>query len=397
MAHPDIAEVGEKIERSWSARDYDASAFPAICADVLTVAGLHRTLAPKAILDWALQGDLPRQADPEAAFGQPPITLFRARRFYIDALFWVDGTTSVHDHGFSGAFQVLSGSSIETTFAFDETRDVDGQLRFGALRVLGTQLLQQGDVQPIAAGPTFIHSLFHLPRPAVSLVARTFSDVNPGVQLSYLPPGIAHNSFHADQTLDRLLQIVELLRSTDDPTFETRTGDLIASSDLHTAFSIVKACEKTSDRSRLARLIGRVRDPEARPLLAAWAASAERIRFLQTRRALVHDPDLRFMLAVLLNAHRRQDALSLVSAYATTLPASRQIAAWLAKLATVTARLQLASGPWEPNLLGLPSFTARREEALAAALGDQQTSSMAEEADFLGQLRSLPHLQPLFR
>jgi hypothetical protein len=34
----------------------------------------------------------------------------------IEALFWVDGTTSIHQHSFSGAFQVLAGKSIHSRY-----------------------------------------------------------------------------------------------------------------------------------------------------------------------------------------------------------------------------------------------------------------------------------------
>src|SRR6266478_9159717 len=161
MGIPVVDALGEKIERDWSRQNYDELAFPDICLGALRSAAVHEALTPDQIVAWALSSPLPQQADPKSKFGQPPITLFRSRRFYVDALFWVDGTTSIHDHGFSGAFQVLSGSSIETTFDFGENRDVGGQLRLGASNVRSTDLLPQGDVRPLTAGPALIHSLFH--------------------------------------------------------------------------------------------------------------------------------------------------------------------------------------------------------------------------------------------
>lgn len=404
MILPVVAAVGDRIERAWSNADYDTDAFPRLCVDYLSSAALDRELSPDAVIDWVFQGDLPRQADPEADFGQPPVTLYRARRFYISALFWVDGTTAIHDHGFSGAFQVLLGSSIETTFTFDERRDVGGQLRFGKLTVEKSRLLRQGDIQPIVAGPRFIHSLFHLPRPTISLVVRTISDAKPGVQLNYLPPGIGHNSFHVDETLQRMIQLVDLHRILDRTDLENRVGDVIARSDPHSAFAILMACAKLPDRALVGRLVERVRDREARQLFADWITAAERIRYLQSKRAMVHDSDLRFLLAVLLNAQRRADAFALVAAHVPDVPPARQIARWLAGLSTVTARLQVAGSSWEPNLLGLPALTARLEAVLAADLAGENPGAPAgpeglaqDEAAFLAKLRGMPMLQPLFR
>ena len=45
---------------------------------------------------------LPEQMDVEAAFGNPPVTLFAGLRFHIDVYFWLDGTTEIHQHAFAG-------------------------------------------------------------------------------------------------------------------------------------------------------------------------------------------------------------------------------------------------------------------------------------------------------
>lgn len=148
-----VDELGRNISRAWAAVDYDRTGFPGLCAEHLESARLHDRLDPNEVIDAVLGGELPQQVDPQARFGQPPVTLFRARRFYIDALFWLDGTTAIHDHGFSGAFQVVSGASIETNFAFDRSRDVDGHLSLGELKVEGSALRRAGDVRAVPADP----------------------------------------------------------------------------------------------------------------------------------------------------------------------------------------------------------------------------------------------------
>jgi hypothetical protein len=394
---PLVDALGEQIEREWAARSYDPGSFPDICVSRLAAARLQDAVDPEEIIRWALGGVLPQQADPQATFGQPPVTLFRRRRFYVAALFWVDATTSIHDHNFAGAFQVLAGSSIETTFRFEVSRQIGEHLRCGELQVRRAALLVKGDVRPITAGPSYIHSLFHLPRPAVSLVVRSFRDVSPGIQLAYLPPGLAHDPFLVDETLDRMIQLVKLLRRTSDPGFEEQVGALIERADLHTAFAVLKSCRSMPDRGCLARLVGRVRDQEVAKLISDWLADDERITFLKSRREMVHDPDLRFILAVLLNLHRRGDALDLVRSYDPAIDAPRKVASLLRRLSEVTIRLQLAGGPWEPNLLGLPAFTPRLEEVLAAELAGQPGPLTADESAFVARLRKLPALVPLFR
>src|SRR5262249_25124801 len=155
------------------------------------------------VIRAALSGQLPHQTDPAALLGQPPVTLFRARRFYVDALFWVDGTTTIHDQAFAGSFQLLSGASIEATFTFAPSRDVDGHLRVGELNAIRSTLVHPGDVSLIPPGPSYIHSLFHLVRPSLSLVVRTFSDASMGVQRAYSPAGLGWNPFLEDPARDR--------------------------------------------------------------------------------------------------------------------------------------------------------------------------------------------------
>src|SRR5580698_4143013 len=95
-----VAELGAKIERAWSDVDYELSGFPSLCGEALDSGRLHERLDPADLIAAVFGGQLPQQNDPRGLFGQPPVTLFRASRFFIDALFRVDGTTAIHDHSF---------------------------------------------------------------------------------------------------------------------------------------------------------------------------------------------------------------------------------------------------------------------------------------------------------
>jgi len=343
-----------------------------------------------------MRADLPQQADPKARFGQPPVTLFRSRRFYIDVLFWVDGTTTIHDHGFSGAFQVLAGSSIETNFSFIPNRDVDGHLKFGELRVAGSALRRAGDVQAVPAGPDYIHSLFHLLRPSLSLVVRTFRDPATWSQFDYYPSGIAVDPFVEDPARERIVQVIEMMRKTDDPDLERVAGDLVADSDHNTAFWVVQALATSQDGALIEGVLNRIRDADAAARLRTWTEHRRRSDLLINRRALVKEPHLRFLLAVLLNAQNRKDALALVASHAADKDPGTQVAEWLRELSTVSMRLQIGGAPFEPNVLGLPSFAPGHDAALADLLSGRERAWTDGETAFLDRLRALPPLRPLF-
>ena len=186
MSLDGVDQVGFEIERLWQTTDYDPGQFSDLAVKALIDADLPHRTRPDDVIDWVFGASaLPRQQNLPATFGQPPVTLFRSRRFYIEALFWVDGTTSIHQHAFSGAFQVLEGSSIETQYTFEPTRRVSEHFVLGALHVKSTSFLRTGDVRPIRQGRRqLIHSLFHLERPSVTIVVRTFRDGDSGPQLN---------------------------------------------------------------------------------------------------------------------------------------------------------------------------------------------------------------------
>ncbi len=100
---------------------------------------------------------------------------------------------------------------------------------------------------------------------------------------------------------------------------------------------------------------------------------------------------------MLLNAVRRDDAFAFVRARAPGSDPARQIAAWLRQLSAVTAKLQAAGVPWQPNLLGLPEFNDELERVLVDLLGGEGSTAADESAaKFIAHLRSLPALACLF-
>src|SRR6185369_4025886 len=118
-----FTELGNEMEDRWRAMDYDETRFPELAAEALRRACLPEKVSAWDVLAWTLQqSEMPRQMDVHGRFGDPPVTVFVAPRFYIDVYFWFHGTTSMHQHGFCGAFQVLEGSSIHSWYEF-ETRD----------------------------------------------------------------------------------------------------------------------------------------------------------------------------------------------------------------------------------------------------------------------------------
>jgi hypothetical protein len=393
-------ELGVRLERDWLAAAEELAAFPALAAEALERAALPRRVDPTAVLRASLSPvGFPRQADVVARFGQPPITLHAGRRFHLSALFWVDGTTSIHQHSFSGAFQVLAGGSLQTRYTFTPEIAL-GVYRTGRLQPLALERVRVGDVWRIEPGETgLIHSLFHLERPSVTLVIRTWRDQRAEPQYNYHRPGIGTDPFLEDDWSTRMQQIVHLLATVGDPASEELIGRMIDAGDPRTAFLVLERALELDDRRAFDRLVQRAQErigPAARALPECFE-ELRRVRLIARRRAQVRQPDHRYFLALMMNAPDRTRALEGVAAFAPGAPPAQTAARWIAELAKVTVPLQVAGVPWEPSVLALPEVSDPAQAALRACLEGGPPPARAEDAAFIETVSRSPFLRPLFR
>jgi len=141
---------------------------------------------------WAVK-KLPKQLQLDGTFGEPAITLVRKKNFLIDIYFWVKPDISIHLHRFQGAFTILMGRSLQSHYAFQEKENLKDHVLIGNLSLKKTCLLHPGDVQKIVNGSKFIHQVWHLSFPTVSLVIRNLRNPNQN-QYRYLKPHLAISS-----------------------------------------------------------------------------------------------------------------------------------------------------------------------------------------------------------
>ena len=135
------------------------------------------SITANAIADWMIEaGGLPEQVNFYSGFGEPPLVVYAAPEFYIEVLFWFPGPTSIHGHGFSGAFVVLDGFSIQAEYEFIERHAPEEGVRLGQLSPRAVEFIAPGRVCSILGGTDFIHSVAHLGNPSLTLVARTYGE-----------------------------------------------------------------------------------------------------------------------------------------------------------------------------------------------------------------------------
>jgi hypothetical protein len=310
-----FAKLGAEIGRLWRERHYDERAFPEISARALEAAAPSEHVDFADAVRWALSNKLPPQPDIAAEFGEPPLTLYFGEGFYIDLLFWLDGTTSIHQHGFSGAFHVLAGSSVHSRYRFTPERRINSRLAFGELSLIGAELLTRGQTRPILAGDQMSHALFHLDRPSVTLVVRTMSEPDAQPQFSLRRPGIALDPFYKPPALLRRLQCLRMMNRIEHPSRDALAALLIEGADIETIIRALDAQHAELGSGERFDALLEVARPRLGDLYAPVAASYEemnRLANITSRRRLIKDPDHRFFLALLLNLPGREMILDFI-------------------------------------------------------------------------------------
>lgn len=315
------------------------------------------------LIDYVLGADdLCKQADLDARFAEPPLSLYNGGHFDISALTWLDGTTSIHQHAFCGAFHVLAGSSIHSRYRFRSWATPEPKQRAiaGDLALIDIEVLRPGDSRAIRRGDTLIHSLFHMIRPSVTIVIRTITD-EPGaeVQYDYRWPGLAHDPFQKHAPTTRKLQYLRMLRVLDATTFRDHLARVLPEADLYLAYTLVseqiQIGADLDEARRLSRLCARLSAPE-RELLYRAAHNDLLSRTLIDLRRKLHEPQHRFLLALLLNVFDRDELLRLVRRETGCTDPVAQVVEWVAEISGNTERY--------PNLIGI-DFNATALDLLA--------------------------------
>jgi len=311
---PFFTNLGKTILERWQLRNFSPAAFPGIARLALEENPPSEHVDVGALVgDFLLEDEQPFQT--QSGFGQPEIVVFDNPRFYIQLLFWLDGTTDIHQHTFSGAFHVLEGSSLHSQFEFCDAESISAHLRVGNLMPSNIQLLETGSTVEISSGPRFIHALFHLDTPSITVVVRTHNDPGSSPQFTYLPPHLAVDPLHNDALTTRRKQLLDVLECTGNPAYPEAVVEMIEKLDFERGFFILQNC---ITHLQALESWGAVWNAFARkhgPLAAFVLPSIEEIMrrdALVALRASLTETEHRFFLALLLNIRDRAEFLQMI-------------------------------------------------------------------------------------
>ncbi len=307
--------LGDTVLANWKNENFSLPKFPEIARAALAKNPPAKKVdLPSLIHDFLLNEHQPTQTD--SPFGEPELVVYSHSRFYIQLLFWMDGTTAIHQHEFSGAFHVMHGSSIHAHYTFEKSQTITPYLRVGNVRMKKMELLDTGSTVPIGSGPGDIHSLFHLDQPSVTVVIRTQHDPGTGPQLNYLPPHIAIDPHFSDTLMLRRKQLLDVLEQSDDDAYPELVLEMLADLDFERGFSILQhsmAYLQQIDCWEPAIILFEKKHGPIANGVAPTLAEDVRRGIIKSLRSSITEPEHRFFLALLMNAPTRSDLLSLVA------------------------------------------------------------------------------------
>ncbi len=262
-------EVGEKLSARCG-KGALGDNFPELAAAVLAEIPAPTDIGIEFMADWALgQERLPDQVNFHSGFGEPPLVVYEEPRFYAEVLFWSHGRTSIHGHGFYGAFQVLAGYSIEAEFVYHREQEPVPGIQLGELEPTSLRLITPGDITPILSEEAFIHTVMHMGNPSLTLVIRNQGGL---VQYDYSMNGLGVNAYQDSQTHVRQVQVLTAYYEANPYNFGTRLLDFLKTGSAHRMARVLKEMEHQLDEGFLK---GEIRDLAVRRFGAVGEAIIE--------------------------------------------------------------------------------------------------------------------------
>jgi len=312
--HSYFEKLGRTVLERWRQQNFSLDVFPEIALIAINEDPPSENVdLEEMIHEFITSDEQPLQG--QSGFGQPELVAFNDPHFYIQILFWMEGTTDIHQHEFSGAFHVMQGSSVHSEFDFLAARSVTPHLSIGDLRIKQIELLETGRTVSITSGRECIHSLFHLDTPSVTVVVRTHHDPGTGPQYNYLPPHIAIDPVHADALTMRRKQLLDVLETLDHPRYVALVGEMIESLDFERGFhTLHHAMDRLQDLGEWEAILAifQKRHGELAKGVADTLAESLRREYITQMRYHIDNPEHRFFLALLMNVQNGKDIQALI-------------------------------------------------------------------------------------
>lgn len=365
---PIINDVGEAIRKNWSKYNYTEDALPEVATHELSQSALHSQIHPEDILDLALLADPSISAyQTDSNFGDLQLILYRHARFFIEVLYWVEGTTAIHDHGFSGAFTVLHGSTINAEYGFSNINKINHHFYLGELSDPIVRQLKQGSIETIYSGKRFIHAAFHLENPTISIVVRTHQDDDAMPQFEYRGKHLRIVRDFAPEFAKKI-QSLRFIELNNPKKFSNCFIRVFTDSPTDDRYWMLRAFYMSlrQDIRLWEFLLNMQKDEMVHKLLDSIEEERLLIQGVKLR-ANIQDPDLRYFIALLLNIPTWNGLVEFVKQQDGNI---HSIQGWLNKAENLGFNL--------PNISGFASSNLTESSSTFPTMGKKMKSTFNE-------------------
>ncbi len=116
---------------------------------------------PIELLEASMFRTGPRPTFSSLNFSHHPLTIWSSDEMSLDLYYWHPGDTTMHDHGFHGAFMPVAGDYAETIHRFTKELEIGRGIELGQIESNEMQILPNGKAVAIFHAPTFVHQVTH--------------------------------------------------------------------------------------------------------------------------------------------------------------------------------------------------------------------------------------------
>lgn len=336
----ELKKLGDQVEVEYKSCDFDDALLPEIAASALKDFDFEYQWEPSSLADYPIK-NTPYTL--RLQFSDFPITVYRGNGFFIEILNWLNSTTTIHQHSFTGAFKVLLGSSIHSNYDFATKDTINTKLLIGELNTNKVEYLSKGSIRKITPGNSFIHSLYHLEQPSATLVIRSNGDKQHGEQYDYYPPGIALSpTLKKDSTTIFYQNLISSTIAINSKELSSLLSKKISKLSPEIIFQLFLSNRYLLNQHETFDSFYNALDtqkPGLSSLLIQSLTSAKRSYFLRDFRDICTDEDLRFFIAALMNLEKKDELLSLVKQKYLNANPAEVCAGWLNQLADLRTDL----------------------------------------------------------
>ena len=345
-----LQSLGEAIDAAWAEQHYDAAAFPELAAQALSEGMLHLGFSLEATLASVLTARQMPAQEPPVSRGLLTLTLARWPRFLFELRVLGEPDPSLQSHRVPGAFQLLSGQALASSWVFDPEDEINEGFAWGRLELERVEWLKPGDARPAAPGRQMVHTSVTLDDPTVMLVLRATRPSVLGERRTWTP-GASLDLSQIPALVSLQQQALEVMQHVSVERFDDALGQLLTRLDVASAFYLLmQSARHLSEPSRRERvLVGlNAQSPVWGRRFAEALDEEVRRQWLLRRQSAWTAPEHRRLWALMLTLPNRKALLDAIHQLHPGEDALELALEWVRSLA-----LAPAQHAGDPNALGV--------------------------------------------